>query len=71
MKNDSNLKDYLSNISEDERLLMRQKALESVEKEKSDSAHLRQDVADKGTWGRNGKQGWDENGSLLQGIRLC
>ena len=48
MKNDLNTKDYLSNLSEDERLLMRQKALESVEKEKIDNAHLRQDFADKG-----------------------
>ena len=51
MKNDLNIKDYLSNLSEDERLLMRQKALESVEKEKIDNAHLRQDFADKGNWG--------------------
>lgn len=51
MKNNSNLKDYLSNLSDDERLLMRQKALESVEKEKADNAHLRQDFADKGNWG--------------------
>ena len=50
MKNDLNKEHSLAHISPEERLLMRQKSLESIEKEKHENRHLRQDFADKNAW---------------------